>query len=463
MAFRLRLPRALADDSRPDNRLALMDQAFYAGHRAAGQQEVMQVVWVYERALDFEGLERFHRNLTCGLMGRLIERSPLPFGRYRWVSDDRPPQLDVARQARPRADLSDWLDECSQLPIDPEAGPGWRLSVLPFTDGSTAISLVMSHYVMDGVGGVVAVALAIMGDTRSPGYPPPRSRTRLQALIQDAGETVRDVPDVARAMVAAAKEARRRQNDAARSLPDRPAVVPTGNPDESVTVPGIWIRTDMDQWDARAAALGGSGSTLAAAFTAKLGEHMGRRHRDDGDIKMMFVVNDRTEGDTRAVAVSFAKVSIDPGPVTTDLRDVRARTKQALKVLRETPDESAQLVPLTPFTPKRAWRQLIDYALDDPDQPAVCSNLGDVGPVVSRPDGTLCDYAYFRGTGQHLTRRWLDRIGSQLHLFYGCGGEVNKVGIHVSAYQPGVVTTKEQLREVAARTLAEFGLIGEIE
>jgi hypothetical protein len=254
MAFRLRLPRALADASRPDNRLALMDQAFYAGHRAAGQQEVMQVVWVYERALDFEGLERFHRNLTCGLMGRLIERSPLPFGRYRWVSDDRPPQLDAARQARPRADLSDWLDECSQLPIDPEAGPGWRLSVLPFTDGSTAISLVMSHYVMDGVGGVVAVALAIMGDTRSPGYPPPRSRTRLQALIQDAGETVRDVPDVARAMVAAAKEARRRQNDAARSLPDRPAVVPTGNPDESVTVPGIWIRTDMDQWDARAAA-----------------------------------------------------------------------------------------------------------------------------------------------------------------------------------------------------------------
>ena len=154
MAVRLRLPRAFADDSRPDNRLALMDQAFYAGHRAAGQREVMQVVWGYDRAVDLEGLERFHRNLACGLMGRLIERSPLAFGRYRWVSCNQPPELDVAPHPRPRAELSDWLDECAQLPIDPEAGPGWRLSVMPFTDGSSAISLVMSHYVVDGVGGV---------------------------------------------------------------------------------------------------------------------------------------------------------------------------------------------------------------------------------------------------------------------------------------------------------------------
>ena len=151
------------------------------------------------------------------MWGRLIERSPLPFARYRWVADLRPTAIDIAESARPRAELGDWFDERAQLPVDPEQGPGWHIGVLPLTDGSTAITMVISHYVLDGLGSVVEVAKAVLGLTRDHGYPPPRSRTRLRALIQDAGQTARDVPEVARALVAAAKEARRRQNDVART------------------------------------------------------------------------------------------------------------------------------------------------------------------------------------------------------------------------------------------------------
>ena len=138
--------------ARPDDRLALVDQAFFAGHRAAGQKDVMQVVWVYEHAIDFDGLKRFHYNLGRGLLGRRIERSPLPFARHRWVLDRGPSDIDIAECARPRAELSDWADERSQLPADPERGPGWHLGVLPLTDGSTAVSLVASHYLLDGIG-----------------------------------------------------------------------------------------------------------------------------------------------------------------------------------------------------------------------------------------------------------------------------------------------------------------------
>jgi hypothetical protein len=60
-------------DAQPDNRLALTDQAFFAGHRAAGQKEVMQVAWLYERPVDMDHLRRFHRNLGSGLLGRRIE------------------------------------------------------------------------------------------------------------------------------------------------------------------------------------------------------------------------------------------------------------------------------------------------------------------------------------------------------------------------------------------------------
>ncbi len=57
-----------------DNRLALVDQALFAGHRAAGQKVVIQCVWVYEHAIDIDGLKRFHHNLGKGLLGRSIER-----------------------------------------------------------------------------------------------------------------------------------------------------------------------------------------------------------------------------------------------------------------------------------------------------------------------------------------------------------------------------------------------------
>ena len=122
--------RASNGDARPDNQLAFLDQAFFAGHRAAGQKEVVQVVWIYEHAIDFDGLRRFHRNLGYGLLGRRIECSPLPFARHRWVSDRGPSDIDIAECARPRAEVSDWADERSQLPVDRGMG-AWLASRRP--------------------------------------------------------------------------------------------------------------------------------------------------------------------------------------------------------------------------------------------------------------------------------------------------------------------------------------------
>ena len=453
--------RASNGDARPDNRLALADQAWFATHRAAGQKEVMQVVWVYEHAIDFDGLRRFHHNLGDGLLGRRIERSPLPFARHRWVSDRGPSDIDIAECARPRAELSDWADERSQLPADPEWGPGWHLGVLPLTDGSTAVSLVASHYLLDGLGFMGAIVEALLGNTRDLGYPPPRSRTRLRAVVQDARQTARDAPGVARALVTAAKLARRRRLDIVQS--SRPVALRGGDGDDVVVVPGITIGIDLDDWDARAKALGGTSNTLAAGLAAKLGERMGRCRAGDGAVTVQLPMSERTEGDTRALAVSYARVSVDPTRVTTDLRDTRAAIKQALKTQRETPDESLQLVWLAPFTPKRTLKRAVDLAFADPDRPVVCSNLGDVGSVVGWLDGTHCDYGYARGTRQHATRQSLERTGGQLQLLSFRTPVLGKVFIHVLAYQPGAENTRPALRELAAHTLAEFGLTGEIE
>ncbi|UQX13120.1 wax ester/triacylglycerol synthase family O-acyltransferase [Candidatus Mycobacterium methanotrophicum] len=440
-----------------------MDQALFSALRATGQAGVIQAVWVYEHAVDFGGLRRFHQNLGYGLLGRRIERSPLPFGRHRWVLDRRPSELDIAECARSRAELDDWADERSQLPTDPEWGPGWHLGVLPLTDGSTAVSLVVSHYLIDGLGLGLTVADAVRGNTRDLGYPPPRSRTRLRAVVQDARETSQDIPEVARALVAAAKQARRRGKDIARPRTPRPIDTFVGDGDESVVVPAITTYIDLSDWDARAKDIGGNGNSLLVGFAARLGARMGRRHAGDGAVTVQLPMSDRTEDDTRANALSWVSVSIDPTRVTTDLRDTRAAIKQTLTILREAPEESMQLhplAPLAPFTPKRAMKRLADTAFDYANLPVGCSNLGDVNSLVCCLDGTEAEYLTARGIEQNVTRQRLEQTGGHMTLVSGRIG--GKIGITVVAYQPGGTNSKPHLRELAASTLAEFDLTGVI-
>src|SRR6202034_1672293 len=132
--------------------------------------------------------------------------------------------------------------------------------------------------------------------------------------------------------------------------------------------------------------------------------------------------------------------------------------KHALNTRRDLPDESLQLASLVPFTPKRTWRRGVEAALSDPNRPVVYSNLGDVGEIVSMIDGTHCEYAFARGTRQHVTRQWLEGIGGHMPLLSFRLPVRGKIFIHVLAYQPGSQNTKGALRDMAARALAEFEL-----
>ncbi len=321
--------RANKRDARPDNRLAVTDHAVFAQHEVMSQDLVIQVVWVYEVPIDVDGVRLFNRNLGYGLFGRCIERST--FGRHRWVLNHEPADVDVAQCARPRTELSDWADERAQLPIDPESGPGWHLGVLPLTDGSTAISLVVSHYLVDGFGLGLAIAEAVFGHRRDLGYPPPRSGTRLRAVAQDARQALQDTPQVGRALLLMARGALRRGDNVGRSPAPRPVVTrPEGEGDDPILVPGIFIRIDPDDWDSRAKALGGTGNTLLVALVARLAEHMGRRRASDGAVTLQLPLSDRSADDSRALAVSITRLSVDPTPLTTDLSDLRASIKQVL-------------------------------------------------------------------------------------------------------------------------------------
>ena len=151
-----------------------------------------------DRPVNIDGLRRFHEHLQRGRLSRRIERSPLPFGRHRWVSPTDQPELEIVATPRPREEFDAWLDEQADVPLDAEHGPGWHLAMLPFTDGGAAVSLVLTHCLTDGIGGCVAIVEAACGYDSAIDWPAAGSRRRWQALRQDARQTVRDIPAIGR-------------------------------------------------------------------------------------------------------------------------------------------------------------------------------------------------------------------------------------------------------------------------
>ncbi|TFV60682.1 hypothetical protein E4P42_04145 [Mycobacterium sp. PS03-16] len=445
------------DTHTADDRLAHIDQAAFLQLRSTGPVKLVQTVWVYDNPVDMDMLRRFHAGLGQGLLGRRIERSALPFGRHRWVAAE-PVPMHVADRPRPLSDLSDWIDERSATPIDPEHGPGWHLAVQPFSDGSTAVSLVASHCITDGIGLLLAIANAVSGTPRKLEYRQAGSRTRLQALRDDVRHTARDLPEVGRTLVAAAKLGLRRRGDLATTGASRPVLTEVGDDAETVVVPAITAFIDTADWDARAEDLGGTTYSLLAGFAARLAERVGRHRPDGGAVSLLIALSERTPDDTRGNAVSLATVDVHPARVTKDLSDARAAIRQALTTLRAVPDETFALLPLTPFVPKRAVRKASDVMFGD--LPVSCSNMGDIDPVVGRIDGTECEFFTLRGVDQGLTPGALAKAGGQLVLTAVRLGTFISIGI--VSYRPGGTNTKRHLRDLTALTLAEFDLYGEI-
>lgn len=438
-----------------DDRLAYIDQATFLSLRATGQAQVVQLVWVYDHPVDHVGLKRFHENFGYGLAGRRIERSPLPFGRHRWISSTGPARdIDVAEEPRPRTELSDWIDERSQVPVDPETGPGWHLGVLLMTDGSTGVTLVASHCLMDGLGLAQTLVEAITGSVREFDYPAPNARGRAQAVGQDAREALRGIGAAGRAIVAAVKLSRQRRQEA-RPEPDRRRAA--RHADEAVVVPAVSVVVDIDEWDRSAEKLRGNSHSLFAGFSAGLARRMDRC-RADGTVDLVFALSDRTWDDTRANALRFAGVNVDPVRAAGDLSDARTDIRGAVATLRENPDETFALQPLTPFIPKRAVRGLgatVFGAL-----PVSCSSVGELPEVGFRIDGTVAEHGYLRAVDQNVRRSRIEDGGGQLVLVAGrVGGKMN---IGVTAYEPGAANTKARLRALAADVMTEFGITGEI-
>jgi hypothetical protein len=441
-----------------DNTLAYIDQGSFLALRALGRGPLIQATWIYERAVDIDGLRRFHANLGDGLLGRRIERSALPFGRDRWVTAPGPPDLEIAARDRPRADVWTWADERLRLPIDPQHGPSWHLGVQPLTGGGTAVTLVVSHSVGDAKAIIIAIDDAVRGVRRELGYPLPGSRTRRRAVLEDARMTARSVPEVARAVASAARVARAQKKGLATSVKSS-GKQRTSKHTHEVVVPNAVAFFDIDHWDERAKSLGGTSNSLFAALGARLGRIQGRVD-DDGMVRLSLPVSERGEGDTRANALTEASVMADPAKVTTGLSEIRRDVKQTLTALGETPNELLGPLALVPLTPAVLVRRL-EGMVQQVGSPVGCSNLGDFEQETNRPDGSDADYLTMRLLEPKVTPKVLDRMGGL--LFLGCGRVHGRVFVTFASWVVGGTNTKDSLRGSVRQTLADMQLSGTVE
>lgn len=431
--------------------IGLIDQTVLLAQQATGATNMIQSVWVYDRAIDLDGLRRFHHHLQHGLLSRRIELSALPFGRHRWVVAADAPGIQMCAPT-PRTELEAWIDEQANTPLDPVRGPGWHLAVLPLADGGTAVSLVVTHCLVDGVGLIQALADAASGRDNPLAMPAPGSRRRRRAWREDALQTVRDLPAMGRALHSAVAMARRDRvaSGGSETMPRLADVA-----DERITLPTAAAFIDIDEWDDRAAALGGTSNALLAGLAAEIARLMGRVDPKDGSVALAIPVSDRTADETRANAVSNVDVTVDPSPAPTDLREIRNAIKAALIQSNEVPDERWTLLPMTPLIPKRLFRRMLSTATGG-STAVISSNMGDVDPAANRPDGTDADFFTMRSLYPGVSRRTMHRVGGVLALL---SARINgRVFISVLAYLPGQHNSNDRLRRTVLDALNAFSL-----
>lgn len=441
-----------------DNALAYIDQASFLALRALGRGPVIQYVWIYERNVDLDGLRRFQDNLQYTLLGRLIERSSVPFGRPRWVAYRGPADLDVAVGERRRDEVWDWVDERSFVSADPEYGPPWHLGVQPLAGGGAAVSLAVSHTTADAVAGIASIVDAVEGTYRGFVFPCRTTDQRGAAVRRDIALAVRSTRDIPAALRATARAAREQRDELSTSadVGRRPR---ESSADGPIVVPRVYGSVDLTEWDERARALGGTRNALFAGLATRLGYRLGRVEAD-GRALLSVPVSDRVDGDTRANPLAGITVYAHPDRVCTDLAELRTATKAALVELGQTRETLLAPLALTPYTPKALVRRLENLVLKV-GKPIGCSNIGAIPDAANRPDGTDADFFGVRGGEAGITAGTLRRLGG--HLLVSAVSMRGRMWFSVASWEAHRSNTRAELTVEVAAAVRDFGLEAQVQ
>ncbi|MBY6684475.1 hypothetical protein HQ305_04325 [Rhodococcus sp. BP-149] len=345
-------------------RLSVVDEIFLRTHRGFGIPVAMQGLWVTEEPITPGALDLIDARLAEGRLGVRIVSSRLPGARRRWVRASGRPGV---RWTEPTDDPVRWAESGADVSLDPEYGPGWRLTAAPCGNG-TAVSLVCSHVIADARGLIDAAAAALSG------VPDPIAPDDGTTDTADALATLSTVVGRTAVAVSALAVSRARRAELMQYL----QASRTGTP--APARPDAWealsVSTDVEatQWDRVAADGAGTPNvvflSVVAAVVATL-RCSGTSGDTDGSV-LLGVPMKVEAGGANAISVTAVRIT-----ESDSLADIRRRAKTAyrspLTGPAGFPDELLHVVPeraaalLAPSTGRRD---------------ALCSNIGPLPEAV---------------------------------------------------------------------------------
>lgn len=448
-----------------DCRLAWLDQLAFELFRATGRSQLMQCLWVYDRDVNLFAITQTYECLTNLAFNRLIEPSHLPWGRPRWVKPAGAlTPLRVGGTTLPRSQFMSWASIQANETIDPVAGPAWRMAIQRFDDGSTAVSLVGSHLVIDGMGSVLAIAAAAKGTVIPNPYQTQGARGWLTGCASDAWQTLSDAPRTMAALARIAKASLQRPASTTQDK-DGPAENANSVNSDLVELPAAVLTIAAPVWDACARRLEGRENTFLPGFVATLASHMGRCRSSDGTVSLLVPIDTRQGlNDERALAIEFRTMTIAPEGLVSSLRPLDAPFKALLRSAKENQTGALSLIlPAIAWLPRRFSAALVNQLFAYADAlPVSCSNLGRLPVEFGHIDGAPCNRVLTRAVDVNVSRSDLERSHGHLVVVASRYGETVSLCIEACQLAP-TQTTTDDLRMMIHRTLKDFGLDAVIE
>lgn len=446
------------------HRLAWLDQLAYELFRATGRSQLMQCLWLYDRDVNLDALAQTYERLTALSFNRLIEPSPLPWGRPRWVKPAAGSiPFEHSSDLLPRSQLLHWANQHARAGVDPVLGPPGRMAIQPFDDGSTAVSIVGSHLVLDGMGALRVIASAVNGTGVPNPYLPRGTRGLLSGCVSDAWQILADAPRTVAALA--------RIGQASWSRPVTSGGSPAGTaaealhgPSAIVDIPAVAVIVDSRVWFACEQRLGGDMNTLLPGFVASLAMRLGRRGLSDGAVSLL-VPRSRRRGlaDERALAIEFHMMNVVPEGLTRSLEPVNAARALLRGARKKQTDILTSLLPAVAWMPRTAAKTLVNRLFDYADElPVSCSDLGMLPEGLARIDGAPCRHVLTRAVDVNVTRQDLERSHGHLVVVASHYNKTISLCIEACQLRP-TPTTVDELRLLVSRTLADFELEAVIE
>ena len=438
-------------DAEVDDILCYMDQASFVGLRALERQPVILFTWIYPHSLDEAVVNQFNERLAQGLLGRVLQRSPLPWGRHRWVARTVP--APVTWHTAPMA--VDRRTDLVNLPIDPEHGPAWRLVVQSLDGGGCALSILVSHTIADGKAASQAIADAVAGRRFDRVFPPPTSRWSLRMIVRDILECGRELPAVLHALIALLRSSGRTAIPLS-SGSSSPYRIGHAKPEPIMLVPLVQVVMYSASCKERAADLAITSNMLLATLTVRIAFRIGRVDAD-GRVKLVVPVSERQPDDRRGNALRSITLMVDPNAYLTNPRALQNEIKAALAELPHQVDDMARILPLIPYVPLNLARRLAHQTVGR-DLPVGCSLVGDLPLELHHPFGAVSGFQL--SAIECFTESQLEQMGGI--LFVVCSRRGGQEFISVLGYAPNTIKTRAELAPLVYEALNDLGLNGSV-